>query len=160
MQVASVVLVALALASGEAALAVLAYVPAYALTLDLAPWRARARSLAPIALVVVGWLGAYHALGYGTHGGDFYIDPLDRPLAFAVALATHAPVLLLGQFALPPADIAVLQSHPVALRFAMIAAAICGSSARTTVSLCSPTKIHSLRRSSAGCIAAPRTRFV
>lgn len=129
MQVASAVLVALALASGEAALAALAYIPAYALTLDDAPWRARAWSLVPSALLVVGWLGAYHALGYGTHGGDFYIDPVDRPLAFAGALATHAPILLLGQFALPPADLAVLMAPPMELRFAAIAAAICAAGA-------------------------------
>lgn len=129
LQVASAVLVALALASGEAALASLAYIPAYAMTLDDAPWRARAWSLAPNALLVVGWLGAYHALGYGTHGGDFYIDPVDRPLAFGGALATHAPILLLGQFALPPADLAVLLSPPMELGFAAIAAALCAAGA-------------------------------
>jgi hypothetical protein len=125
--VASVVLVILALASGEAALAPLAYIPAYALTLDDAPSRARVRSLLPIALVVAGWLALYHALGYGTHGGDFYVDPVDRPLAFAGALATHAPTLLLGQFALPPADLGILLPRPMMLRFAAIAAAICGA---------------------------------
>jgi hypothetical protein len=80
-------------------------------------------------LLVVGWLGAYHALGYGTHGGDFYVDPVDRPIAFAGALAAHAPFLLLGQFALPPADIAILLAAPMVLRFTAIAVAICAAGA-------------------------------
>jgi hypothetical protein len=125
LQIASAVLVALALASGEAALASLAYIPAYALTLDDGRWRDRAWSLAPLAFLVALWLGLYHTLGFGTHGGDFYVDPLDRPLAFAAALATHAPILLLGQFALPPSDIAVLLPPAIILRFAAIAACAC-----------------------------------
>jgi hypothetical protein len=112
---------ALGLLSAEAALGALAYVAAYALCLDRAPWRGRLRALLPLALVAVGWAGLYRALGYGAWG-TAYVDPLREPLAFARVLLERAPVLLLAQFAGPPAEVYPFLAP--ALRLAVWAAAL------------------------------------
>lgn len=92
------------LLSSEASLAVLAYAAAYALCVDRAPARARALSLAPFVVIVVIWRVVYRGLGFGAHGSGLYIDPLMDPLYFFVAVGERLPVLILGQFALPPAE--------------------------------------------------------
>jgi hypothetical protein len=95
---------ALGLLSAEAALGALAYVAAYTLWLDRAPVRARLASLLPLGVVVVVWAAIYRALGYGAWG-TAYMDPLREPLHFARAVIERAPVLLLGQWAGPPAEL-------------------------------------------------------
>ena len=94
----------LGLLSNEGAIAACAYLFAYALFLDRGHWRGRLFSLAPYALVVVGWRVVYSALGYGAVGSETYIDPLHSPLRFLSAVVVRAPILLLGQWAAPPAD--------------------------------------------------------
>jgi hypothetical protein len=94
-----------ALLAGESAAAAGGYLLAYALFVDRAPARARALSIAPYAAGFVLWRVAYAALGYGTHGSGLAVDPVHDPLGFAHAVAERLPVLLLGQFALPPSDI-------------------------------------------------------
>lgn len=94
----------LALASGEAALAVAGYLAAYALFLEPAG-RGRWRSLAPSGLVLAGWAVVYLVGGFGVSGSGIYIDPLKRPLAFLGALARRAPVSFLGQWSPVPADL-------------------------------------------------------
>jgi len=92
---------ALALASGEAGLAAAAYIAAYALCLDRAPWPARLRSLLPYVPVFLLWAVLYRGLGYGVQGSNGYADPLGDPVRFLWSAAAHAPVLLFGQFGLP-----------------------------------------------------------
>lgn len=92
------------LLSGEAALVVVAYLFAYALFIDRGPLRTRLLALAPYAVVVLVWRAAYVQLGYGSIGSGVYLDPGREPLAFMAAAVTRVPVLLLAQFALPPAD--------------------------------------------------------
>jgi hypothetical protein len=94
----------LGLLSAEAAIAILAYLLAYALTLDRAGWRGRLLALLPALLVVVLWRLVYRALGYGAWGVS-YIDPLTEPLRYLRAVAINGPALLLGQWALPPAEL-------------------------------------------------------
>jgi hypothetical protein len=96
---------ALALLSGEAAVATLGYLAAYALFLDDKPTRSRLTSLAPYAGIAGLWVAVYKTLGYGTSRGGFYVDPGGEPVAFVVALVKRLPVLLLAQFGLPPADL-------------------------------------------------------
>jgi hypothetical protein len=94
----------LGLLGGEAALAICGYLAAYALVLDRGTWRARVLSLLPYAAVVIVWRAAYLYLGYGAlHSGD-YVDPGRDPLEFARLLPVRLPILLLGQFGAPYAD--------------------------------------------------------
>jgi hypothetical protein len=93
------------LLAGEAALVVVAYLLAYALFIDQGLLRARLLRLAPYALVVLVWRAAYVHLGYGSVGSGVYLDPGRDLLGFLAAAATRLPVMLLAQFALPPADL-------------------------------------------------------
>jgi hypothetical protein len=91
----------LGLLGGEMALAAGAYLLAYALFLDEAPWPRRVVSLAPAALVGVAWALAYRALGFGATGSAVYVDPVASPLEFAGLVVARAPLLLFGQWFLP-----------------------------------------------------------
>ncbi|MGD8329592.1 MAG: hypothetical protein PVJ49_09145 [Acidobacteriota bacterium] len=109
----------LSLFSAEFGLATLGYLVAYALFLERranrhptesgagsppAPaWR-RLASLAPYAPPLAAWLIVYRLGGYGTDASGFYFDPLRQPLMFLGALAERAPILMLGEWAMPYAD--------------------------------------------------------
>jgi hypothetical protein len=97
-------LLAVALLSGESALAVCGYLFAYALFVDRAKTGSRIVSLVPYAAVALVWLIAYNALGYGTWGSGFYVDPLSEPLGFLAAVVKKGPILLADQLALPPSS--------------------------------------------------------
>jgi hypothetical protein len=109
----------LALLAGESALAVAAYLVAYALFIDGGSGAARARSLLPYLGVVVAWRVVYHALGYGTAHSGIYLDPASDPIAFLRALPSRAAFLLAAQFALPWSDFAPLYSF-VSAHFARV----------------------------------------
>jgi hypothetical protein len=94
-----------ALLAGESAFLVVPYLVAYALFLDDGPLHSRLLRLAPCLAVVVVWRAVYAHLGYGSTGSGIYFDPGRDPIGFASAAVTRLPVLLLGQFALPPADL-------------------------------------------------------
>ncbi len=96
---------ALALLSGEAAVAALGYLAAYALFLDDKAPRERLKSLAPYAVVAAMWAAVYKVRGYGTSGSGFYVDPAGEPGTFFVAVFKRLPILLLAQLGLPPADL-------------------------------------------------------
>ena len=93
------------LLAGESALLVVAYLFAYALFLDDGPLHSRLLRLAPHAAVVLVWRAIYGRLGYGSQGSGIYFDPGRDPIGFLEAAAARLPVLLVGQFALPPADL-------------------------------------------------------
>lgn len=112
------------LLSSEAGLGTTAYLFAYALFLERGPLRIRAFSLLPYALLVLAWRWAWSAQGYGVSDGlSFYIDPLSSPIEFVVALLHRLPLLLLGQWALPPSDLAILLT-PSAVSVLLAAAVI------------------------------------
>lgn len=96
---------ALGLLAGEAALGVCAYLVAYAACFDGGRRVARWASLLPYALVVAAWKLACLPLGYGAAGSGLYIDPLAQPLEFVRAACERLPVLGLGLFAAPFADL-------------------------------------------------------
>lgn len=95
----------LGLFAGETALSVCAYLLAYALFLDAGSWRERAGSLVPYAVVVLIWKLGTAAFGYGSLGSGLYIDPARAPLDFAAIALERLPVLVLGLWALPFADL-------------------------------------------------------
>ena len=83
--------------SAEAAVAMGAYLTAYAVFLDRGPWIRRLVSLLPYATVGIVWQILYRLLGYGIQGSGFYVEPASEPLAFLQSFAERAPVLLLAQ---------------------------------------------------------------
>ncbi len=93
--------VALSVLSGEAGVGVLAYLAAYAVTIDQASWTRRLATLVPYVVLVAVWRLATAAAGYGAWGSGFYIDPGSEPLRFIAAAAEGSPVLLLSQWLLP-----------------------------------------------------------
>ena len=99
---------ALGLLSKEEGIAAIAYLAAFALLLDEAPWRQRVLSLAPYALVIVVWRFFWSHLGYGVLHVGPYVDPGTEPLRFALSLGSNAPILLLAQLAAPPADLSLV----------------------------------------------------
>jgi hypothetical protein len=111
-----------ALGAGESALAITAYLAAYALCLDRASWRSRVLSLAPYLAVVVVWRVVYHALGFGTAYSGVYLDPGAEPLTFLRNMPSRAMFLLAAQLFAPWSDLAALWPFvsPHALRNALI----------------------------------------
>lgn len=102
------VLLVVSLLAAEAGLAACAYLFAYALFLDKHGWRRGLLSLAPYAAVVVAWRIAWMVRGYGVDGLGLYTDPLGQPGQYLAGLTWKVPILLLGQWAGPPADLATL----------------------------------------------------
>ena len=98
------VLLILGLLSAEAAVATMGYLLAYALVLDRSGRQQRLLALVPAALTLLGWRLVYRWLGYGAFG-TAYVDPATEPGRFSMALLERGPLLLLGQWALPPAEL-------------------------------------------------------
>ncbi|HZZ27776.1 MAG TPA: hypothetical protein VFE46_07175 [Pirellulales bacterium] len=110
------ILLAASLLSAEAGLGTCAYVFAYEVTLSRDRWRRKFGCLLPYAMVVVVWRIAWSWQHYGVvETGLFYLDPLTDPLGFIGSALMRIPILLLGQWALPPAEINLfLSSHGIA----------------------------------------------
>ena len=118
-------LLGVALLAGESALAVVAYLAAYALHLDRGTWRARILSLVPYGAVLFTWRAVYSHLGYGVSGSGIYLDPARHPLAYLGGLPGRLPFLLLAEFAFPRSDLGEVYEYvsPTATRW-MIGIAI------------------------------------
>ncbi|MHC4629756.1 MAG: hypothetical protein ACYS9C_00635 [Planctomycetota bacterium] len=86
----------------EGAVAIFAYLFAYAVIVDHGSWLRRALSLVPAVLIIVLWRIVYSALGHGAYGSAFIIDPAREPLRFAGAVLERAPILLFAQWGGPP----------------------------------------------------------
>ena len=95
---------AAALLSGEFGLGIVAYFVAHAIVLEPGRGWRRLRSMTPYAVLFAAWAAYYTASRYGVAGSGLYVDPLEHPAGFVRALIERAPVLLLGQWALPMAD--------------------------------------------------------
>ncbi|OHB82043.1 MAG: hypothetical protein A2W31_06530 [Planctomycetes bacterium RBG_16_64_10] len=98
-------LLAMALLSAEAGIATVAYVLAYALTLDRSTWQSKAATILPYVLVVFLWRTLWSWQGYGVAEFDYvYLDPAAHPFRFCGMVFLRAPILLLSQLAMPPAE--------------------------------------------------------
>lgn len=93
----SLVLFALGLAAGEAALALAAFVLCYEIAGARGSWRERLSSLAPFAGIALVYAVIYKALGYGASGSGAYLDPLAQPGAYLAGLAPKT-LAILGSF--------------------------------------------------------------
>jgi hypothetical protein len=106
--VLALLLVGCALFAKEEGIGIYAYLGAYALCLDPRGWRRGCLALVPYAVVLVAWRALRDQWGYGVHDMGLYVDPLTDPGSFATALLQRLPTLLLGQWALPPSDVAAV----------------------------------------------------
>lgn len=76
----------LALLSGEAALAILAYLAAYELFGRSDPLKKRIHALLPTAIMVFIYLVIYKIVGYGGGGMGTYVNPFSDPVGFIAGL--------------------------------------------------------------------------
>jgi len=107
-------LLAASLLSAEAGLGTCAYLLAYEVMLGHGNWRPKICCLLPYTLIVVVWRVAWSWQHYGVvEAGLSYIDPLKDPLGFLGGTIVRIPILLLGQWALPPAEVILILS-PIA----------------------------------------------
>lgn len=97
----------LSLLSHEAGVTTCAYLAAYAIFMDNGTWKKRCMTLVPYLSVVIVWRIVYSTSGYGVAGIGFYVDPLHEPLRYLTSAIERMPILLLGQWAVPPSDIAM-----------------------------------------------------
>lgn len=93
------------LLSGESAIATYGYLVAYTVFLEKGALNRRLLTLAPSSAILCMWQISYSLLGYGARGSGLYIDPLRAPVQFAFAVLERLPLLLLGQYFLPPAEV-------------------------------------------------------
>ncbi len=98
----------ISLLSAEAGIGTFAYLLAYAVFFEQDNWRKRIATLVPYIIVMVLWRIIWTSLGYGVDGVWGYIDPLRQPVAFLGAVVTKVPILLLAQWAFPPAGLALM----------------------------------------------------
>jgi len=101
-------LFAVSLLSSEFGIGAAAYLFAHALFIDRGGLRSRVLAMMPYVAVIAAWRVMWTKLGYGIWGVGFYVDPLREPLEYLAALFERAPVLVLGQFLLPPSDLHLL----------------------------------------------------
>jgi hypothetical protein len=116
-----------ALLSAEAGVATMGYLVAFALVMDrrAGRWRTRLMSLTPYVAVIVLWRLAWRAGGYGVYAVEtLYVDPVASPLQFARVAMVRVPMLMMGQFGYPPADIATFVNDAGELIIAGIAVAV------------------------------------
>ena len=119
----SVVGLGLGLAGGEVALGLFAYVACYELLGARGTFRQRFLALVPAGLLGLGYLITYKALGYGSFGSGFYVDPAGQPGAWLRASLTRVPALLSGLLLSLPADLA---SGDTVMELGMVAAGLVG----------------------------------
>lgn len=106
MAILSPTLLAMCLLSAEAGIGAVAYLMAFAVTLDRAGWRRGLLRLWPHVLVVVAWRLAWRAQGYGVYGmEELYTDPGTHPLRFALDVLRRAPLYMLGQWTKFPSEV-------------------------------------------------------
>jgi len=98
-------LLSLSLLSAEAGIATCAYLGAYMLFLERTPWSRRWKSMLPYVCVVLLWRIIWTALDYGAEHMGLYVDPVTQPWRYLLAVTERLPLLLLGQWAAPPADV-------------------------------------------------------
>lgn len=99
------ILYAVTLLAGDSGLAIGGYLLAYAAFSEEGPRRNRALSFVPYLLITLVWRAVVAWLGCGAQGSGIYIDPTQDPLRFVPIFIERLPILLLGQFLLPPAEL-------------------------------------------------------
>ncbi len=101
----SLLLYAVGLAGGEAALGVFAYLLAYEVALGPGRRVEQLKALIPVACLGVAYIVTYRVLGYGAWGSSTYLDPVTSPGAFLWAAPGRALALLGAGLLALPADL-------------------------------------------------------
>ena len=109
----------LSLLAKEAGVAVCGYLAAYALWLDRGRWQSRLLSLTPFVVVALAWRVGWTAFGAGVEHVGGYVDPLVEPGRHAAAVLHNLPLMLLGQWALPPAETSLVLKPVLGEGFAL-----------------------------------------
>jgi hypothetical protein len=118
----ALLLFALGLGCGEAALGTLAYLAAWHIVLEAGSWKQRVLPLAPYAGIVVLWRVLYVAYGFGTKGSSIYLDPGSEPRLFLEAFIERAPLLMAAQWVKVPVDLLVILPRQAQLAASILAA--------------------------------------
>jgi hypothetical protein len=99
----------LALLGGEIAVSALAYLAAYACSLESREGlRQRLQSLVPYAAVAAGWAALHVASGAAVYGSGTYVSPLTSPSAFLKALPDRTLTLVGAALGPLPSDLWLL----------------------------------------------------
>jgi hypothetical protein len=115
-----------ALLAGESGIGVAPYILGYPLFLDRGPGLGRWAAILPHGVAGMLWLTAYELGGYGTYGTGFYLDPVRETGEWLAHFAVRAPLLLLGQWFLPPSSFAFAWSPRVMMVLALFGAFVVG----------------------------------
>lgn len=113
-----------ALLGGESGIGAAAYLFAYAVCIESGPMARRLATIGPQGVVGLAWLVAYRLMGFGTSGSDFYLDPVGQPLAWLEASLVRAPLLLLGQWFVPPSSFVLFWTPAQAVGVALFGVAV------------------------------------
>jgi len=117
----SMLALAAALFSAEAAIGTCAYLLAYALFIDTGSRVQRALRLVPLVSVFLAWKLYYDGLGFGAYASGLYLDPSKEPLAYLYGLVERAPVLLLAQLSGLPTSLYIFMERPQQLAMCLAA---------------------------------------
>ncbi|MHC4105168.1 MAG: hypothetical protein ACYSR9_09520 [Planctomycetota bacterium] len=104
--IAAVIFLLLSLLSAEAGLATFGYILAYAIALEKGSLIRRAATIAPAVCTIILWRLVYNAFGYGTHDLGLYVDPVNEPIRYTMAVLERLPMMLTGFFSATPPDFA------------------------------------------------------
>ncbi|MFH0980571.1 MAG: hypothetical protein V2A79_03415 [Planctomycetota bacterium] len=104
------------LLSAEMGVATMGYLFAHAMFLDPGGRRSRWASLLPYLGVTVLWRMVWTRMGAGGWGMEIYVDPLVEPWRYVTGLLWRAPVCLLAQWAVPPAELIFLLASELSKR--------------------------------------------
>ena len=96
---------AVGLAAGEIALGMFGFALAHTALSREEPLRDRLRAIAPLVVVVVGYVALYAAIGGGASASDGYMDPMSAPGRFSARAAVMLPVMLGNAIAGVPAEL-------------------------------------------------------
>ncbi|MFP4502533.1 MAG: hypothetical protein ACLFTT_16175 [Candidatus Hydrogenedentota bacterium] len=101
----SPVLFAVALTAGEAALGMLGYVFCWEMLAGPGKRPRRLLAMAPLGVLVLGYLGIYAVMGYGAASSATYINPIRDPLMYVSTAPGRMLGMLAGQLLAIPADL-------------------------------------------------------
>lgn len=120
----ALVATALGLFASESGIQALGYVAAYELCGAPGSLAKRARSLAPVTILLVAFLALYKGLGYGVedYGTGGYAEPFQDPLGFLSNVVTRLPFYLCVPFG---AGLRLLLKPEGPVTWALAAAALC-----------------------------------